>query len=137
MLFRSTPFLSMLRALVERGEGVRADVVLALSTREPAVMLRLLRSALGDAPPSGLRVRLDLFTSKDDIPALEDVATAYGPGVTAAWHKGRIPASYWKEVVEGREVFVCGPGGFGDAAVDGVRAAGVPSNRIHREGFAY
>ncbi|TBU30071.1 hypothetical protein BD311DRAFT_659595 [Dichomitus squalens] len=131
-----TPFLSMLRALVKRGEHVQADVVLALSTREPAVMLRLFKGALADAPPLTLHVRLDLFTSKD-LPALEDVATAYGPGVTAAWHKGRIPASYWREAAEGRDVFVCGPGGFGDAAVHGVRAAGVPNDRIHREGFAY
>ncbi|KAI1784679.1 hypothetical protein LXA43DRAFT_195324 [Ganoderma leucocontextum] len=131
-----TPFLSMLRALVAGGGDAQADVVLALSTREPAVMLRLLRSAMGDAPPAGVRVHLDVFTSAD-VPALEDVVTAYGPGVSAAWHKGRIPATYWAEVADGREVFVCGPGGFGDAAVEGVRGAGVPDARIHREGFAY
>ena len=130
-----TPFLSMLRALVARGADTRADVVLALSTREPAVMLRLLRSALGDAPPAG-RVHLDIFTNAD-VPALEDVVTAYGAGVSAAWHRGRIPATYWAGVVDGREVFVCGPGGFGDAAVEGAKRAGISGDRIHREGFAY
>ncbi|PIL29435.1 hypothetical protein GSI_08377 [Ganoderma sinense ZZ0214-1] len=131
-----TPFLSMLRALIARGEDAHADIVLALATREPGVMLRLLKSALSDAPPPGVRVQLDVFTSAD-VPALEDVVTAYGAGMSAAWHKGRIPATYWAGVADGREVFVCGLGGFGDAAVEGVKKAGVPDGRIHREGFAY
>ena len=40
-------------------------------------------------------------------------------------------------VVAGRGVFVCGPGSFGDAAVEGVRSAGVLAEDVHREGFAY
>ena len=78
-----TPFLSMLRALVVRGANAKTDVVLALSTREPVIMLRLLRSALGDTPPPGVRVRIEIFTNVE-VSALENIVTSYGPGVMAA-----------------------------------------------------
>ena len=78
-----TLFLSMLRALVVRGADAKTDVVLALPTREPAIMLRLLRSALGDAPLPGVRIRIEIFTSAE-VSALENIVTSYGPGVTVA-----------------------------------------------------
>ena len=36
-----------------------------------------------------------------------------------------------------RDVYVCGPGDFGDALVDASRRLGVPDDRIHREQFAF
>lgn len=124
-----TPFLSMLRALGKRGDGAESDVVLALSARDPAPFVKLLAASL---PARRVRVRMDLFTSQDGV----NIAGIQGrSNVDAQVHKGRIPASYWAGVADDREVFICGPGGFGDAAVDGLKAVGVPDERIHREGF--
>jgi ferredoxin-NADP reductase len=44
--------------------------------------------------------------------------------------KGRIQQEYWRAISEDRDVFICGPGGFGDAAV-----AGVLNSKVYREGF--
>ena len=99
-------------------------------------MLRLVKESMTDVVPPGVRVRLDIFTSTK-VPALAGHESAYGPGLDVIYHKGRIPPEYWEEVADGREVMICGPGGFADAAIDGQRAAGVPNDKILREGFAY
>jgi ferredoxin-NADP reductase len=36
-----------------------------------------------------------------------------------------------------RDVYVCGPGGFSSAVADAARAAGVPTDHIHHESFAF
>ncbi|KAH8819357.1 hypothetical protein F5884DRAFT_839420 [Xylogone sp. PMI_703] len=125
-----TPFMSMLSALVERDGKDSDDIILALSTREPEIFSKLLQESLQRISP-GVRLRIDLFTNKDSTytPNLE-----HG-NLQVSVHRGRIQPQYWKEVAEGRDAFICGPGGFGDAAVDGIRAAGVPNSNIHREGF--
>ncbi|KAI0317623.1 hypothetical protein OF83DRAFT_1058353 [Amylostereum chailletii] len=128
-----TPFLSMLEALAGGGDDLRADVVLALSTREPEVLLGLIRRALtsnGHTPlPERLRLRLDVFSEKD---ATSAVKVLQAGGVhCVAWHRGRIPPGYWTEVgAEGRVSYICGPGGFEGAV-------GVDGADIKREGFAY
>ncbi|VDC01305.1 unnamed protein product [Peniophora sp. CBMAI 1063] len=131
-----TPFMSMLSALSARGPDATGDVVLALATREPLVMLKLVRASLTDIVPAGVRVHLDIFTNAK-VPALAGHDSAYGPGLSVTYHKGRIPSEYWKDVSSEREVMICGPGGFADNAIEGVRAAGVPNEKILREGFAY
>ncbi|KAI0029845.1 hypothetical protein K488DRAFT_88327 [Vararia minispora EC-137] len=131
-----TPFLSMLAALAARGPGTQADVVLALSTREPTVFVSLVRAALGNSPPPGIRVQLDVFTHTD-ILAFEHDMMPRSPGLVATWYKGRIPSEYWVGVAEGREAFVCGPNEFGNAVGKAIREAGVPKDNIYREGFAY
>jgi ferredoxin-NADP reductase len=125
-----TPFLAMFSALVERGPEAQGDIVLALATREPKVFLELIRYYLTKSLPN-VRIRIDMFTSEPDPPHndLKDV------NAEIIVHKGRIQPSYWTEVAEGRDVLICGPGGFGDAAVDGLRAVGVPNSKILREGF--
>lgn len=83
-----TLFLAMLKALAERSEGD----VLALATREPDVMLRLLDASLpgdtGSGAPS-VKLRVDLFASRD--------GTGAGPGhgqYTVALQRGRIQPEY-------------------------------------------
>lgn len=124
-----TPFLSMLSALAARGKETEGDVVLALSARDPVPFIKLTEKSLGT---TGVRVTIDLFTKQDnlDVTNLERKAN-----VQVRLHKGRIPSQYWEKVAEDRQVFICGPGGFGDAAVNCLRSAGVPNTRIHREGF--
>ncbi|KAJ3499588.1 hypothetical protein NLG97_g206 [Lecanicillium saksenae] len=124
-----TPFLSMFSALAARGAEATGDVVLALAARDPAPFLTLLKSAL---PGIAVRVQIDLFTSEDGV----DISGFEGrSNVTIRVHKGRIPSSYWGSVAGDRDVFICGPGGFGDAAMEGLKAAAIPNERIHREGF--
>lgn len=50
-------------------------------------------------------------------------------------HKGRIPMKYWPTVSDSRDVFICGPGEFGDAAETGLRGSGVSNDKTYREGF--
>ena len=124
-----TPFMAMLSALLERNGGGQGDVILALATREPDVFLQLLQSSLCKTSPK-LKFRIDLFTN-EDIRAVELEKSKMGVVI----HKGRIPQEYWGTMGGDRDVFICGPGGFGDAAVNGLRSTGVPMDKIMREGF--
>lgn len=125
-----TPFLSMFSALTQRGSKAKGKVTLALAARDADVMLGLTKESLRQLP-RGVTVHIDLFTSQ----ATTDETTFSGAeNVTIKAHRGRIPASYWNTVSD-EEVFICGPGGFGDSAVEGLRAAGVANSQIHREGF--
>ncbi|KAL6238688.1 hypothetical protein BDW75DRAFT_200736 [Aspergillus navahoensis] len=126
-----TPFLSMLDALGSRGERTSGNVVLALSTREPDIMLGLVKNTMRKAP-MGVMLTIDLFTH---APVKTDMDELNTERLQISLHNGRIRPQYWKAVATGRDVFICGPNAFGDAAVEGLRAAGVPNEKIHREGF--
>lgn len=132
-----TPFMAMLAAIgtatSEKGSSTTADVVLALSTREPEVFLKLIKASLPlEALPWTQRFRIDLFTSQD----IGSLAHELGKmNVDVVAHRGRIPTEYWPTVSNDRDVFICGPGEFGNAAETGLRSAGVPNDRIYREGF--
>jgi NAD(P)H-flavin reductase len=125
-----TPFLAMFNALSERRAKANGDVVLALSTREPEMMLRLVQSSLRNVLLK-VRLRIDIFTSQEYV----DMEGIDQKNVQILIHKGRIRSDYWPEVASGRDVLICGPGGFGDLAMDGLRAAGVSEDKILREGF--
>lgn len=127
-----TPFLSMLSALAGRGSSVEGEVTLTLSAREADVFMDLIRQVLAKISPS-VRMRIDLFTKMKNFDA---DGLANGDNCRVVVHEGRIPATYWADVADGdKDVFICGPGGFGDAAMEGLRALDVPLDRIHREGF--
>lgn len=124
-----TPFLSMLEALGNRGAHTEGDVVLAFSVRDPAPFVKLIESSFR---PTRVRFQIDLFTNQDNV----NIGNLKSKeNVHIFLHRGRIPSHYWGEVAGEKQVFICGPGAFGDAAVDGLRAIGVPNTRIHREGF--
>ncbi|RDW90646.1 uncharacterized protein DSM5745_02421 [Aspergillus mulundensis] len=132
-----TPFLAMLDALVSR-ENASGDIIFALSTREPDILLELLRKILTDFPKRvpKLTITLDLFTR---APVGTDIrAAAYNTdNIRVRIHEGRIIPEYWETVpnITGKDVFICGPNGFGNVVVDGLRAVGVSNERIQREGF--
>jgi len=127
-----TPFLSMLAALATGDDGeVEADVVLVLSTREPDVLVPLVRRAMGGGVRAGLKLRLDVFSGAPA--ALPDSAHV-------AFHRGRIPVSYW-ETVEGvreRTAYVCGPLGFERAVLEALKVAvDIDASLVRRENFEY
>src|ERR1700747_351028 len=82
-----------------------ADVVLVLSTRDPEVLFPLVRAALGPAPPLGLHLRLDVFTTPP-VQAQEELmkmcremdADTPPPGLHVQVHSGRITAAHWRTV---------------------------------------
>jgi NAD(P)H-flavin reductase len=125
-----TPFLSMLTALADGRVYREGDVVLVLATREPELFLKLLKRSLYRTPPK-IKIRIELFTSQDSVctRGLDQM------NVKTTTHKGRIQQEYWRAACEDRDVFICGPGEFGDAAVAGLRMVGVPNSKVYREGF--
>ncbi|GAB1215722.1 hypothetical protein ATERTT37_004917 [Aspergillus terreus] len=126
-----TPFLAMLGALSARRDAARGNVVLALSTREPGIMLNLVKRALGNVP-STVNFQLDLFTSRSTE---LDPVRFNQENVHISLYEGRIGPEYWKTTTKDQDVFICGPTSFGDAAMDGLRTAGVRHEKIQREGF--
>ncbi|KAL4910386.1 hypothetical protein BDW74DRAFT_173842 [Aspergillus multicolor] len=128
-----TPFLAMLDALVSRGENVSGDLILALSTREPDIMLELLRKHL-EIFPKSVALTIDLFT-RASVEADIQAPAFKAPNIITRIHGGRIGPEYWESVPNNKEVFICGPNEFGNVVVESLRAAGVPDRKIQREGF--
>ena len=126
-----TPFLSMFDALGKRGGHAQGDIVLALATREPDVFLQLIERSLAKVSPT-VSIKIDLFTKQEKINTnrLKHLDNCF-----IHVQKGRIPLEYWPQNGKDRDVFVCGPSGFGDTAVEGLKKVGVPFDRIFREGF--
>jgi len=122
-----TPFLSMLKAIRERGE--ERDAVLLISTREPKVLLDLIAGAI--SPPSaGLKLVVHVFSSQE----MPDLDTS---SAELKKHSSRISQSFWNnglEDVDEREVYLCGPPEF-NGAVQGY--SGLEANKIRTEGFNY
>ena len=118
-----TPFLSMLNALVER--PAESHITLALSTKEPQVMLELLRRLL-DQLPLDIRITIDIFTHVD-------VSLNLPKGVSI--RRGRIPTQYWFDTVGNKDALICGPKGFSDSAMQGLQAAGLSLQKIQQESF--
>lgn len=125
-----TPFVAMLDALSQRQITETVDIKLALSTREPDLMLDLLRGLLARLSPS-IQFTIDIFTNAE--PSHAQFATRENQNVF--FHQGRIPSQYWKDIDVTKDVLICGPNAFGDSAVRGLQDAGVPLERIQREGF--
>ncbi|KAE8165195.1 hypothetical protein BDV40DRAFT_286423 [Aspergillus tamarii] len=124
-----TPFLAMLRALAERGSAAEGDVMLVLATREPSIMLYMMRPSL-ERIPSTVRINIAMFThdSEFDPGHLK-------PNQNIWVHRGRVVPDFWKNIPRGKDVFICGPSAFGDSVIDGLRAVGVSPSQVHREGF--
>jgi len=121
-----TPFLSMLKAIRERGE--ERDVVLLISTREPKVLLNLVAEAI--SPSAKLKLVVHIFSSQE-IPDL-DVFNA-----ELRKHYSRISQSFWTNGladVDEREVYLCGPPEFNRVIQE---QSGLNGDRIRSEGFNY
>ncbi|KAL2856637.1 hypothetical protein BJY01DRAFT_171160 [Aspergillus pseudoustus] len=127
-----TPFLAMLDALARR-RGASGKIVLALSTREPEIMLDLLGDSLGKIPET-VNITLDIFTRSPVRARLDELR---GANRHISIHEGRLRPDYWPTVSKDKDVdvLICGPNEFGDVAVEGLREAGIPNDKIQREGF--
>jgi len=122
-----TPFLSMLKAIRERGE--ERDVLLLMSTREPTVLLNLVAEAISPLPEK-LKLVVHVFSSQEILDL--DIS-----GVEVHKHASRISQSFWAngvEDVDEREVFLCGPPEFNKAIQE---FSGLEPDRIRSEGFNY
>lgn len=155
-----TPFLSMLSAIVRSLspsiETVNEwDITLALSAREPEVMIKLITAALDDVPAdtdaertpvksasphSKLRLKVDVFSSRLGDPG---VMSTLGPGpgsldVSFIRHSGRISQDY-VDTLEGLDekvAYLCGPEEFERDILSVLRAAGY-NKPVVRESFEY
>lgn len=125
-----TPFLAMLSALAERGPKAKGKVMFVLATREPEIMVNLMKPAL-EKMSSTVTIKIAMFGHVSDF----DTAYLNTPSREISMHQGRVVAEYWKSLPLDKEVFICGPNEFGDSVTDGLQAAGFPLTRIHREGF--
>lgn len=117
-----TPAMSMLRALTDRASD--ADVAFVQCARSPAdIIFRHEVSALAE---QGLPLR-SVVVCEDD-----------SPGERWAGPRGRLSAEllrWFTPDVAMREVFLCGPPPYMDAAVDILSTLGVATERIHQESF--
>jgi hypothetical protein len=114
-----------------RKNSARGDIVLALSTREPHTILSLIGKALGNFP-STVNFKLDLFTRR----SIDHGTVKFNhENVHISIHEGRIGPEYWGTISRDKDVLICGPNAFADAAEDGLRAAGVPQEKIQGEGL--
>ncbi len=98
------------------------DIVLVLSTREPAVLLPLIAK----------------MAEKLVVRVFSDGAVPKAENVTA--HRGRVTSGYLvdhQEAWVGRDVFVCGPELYRESVIEGLVAADVEKGTIQTEGFEY
>jgi len=130
-----TPFISMLSALSSAPEGPATDIIMTLSTREPEVLLTLLRNALPCSESTNVpKVALHLFT--DQHHTLPD----FPSNIAVYQHSGRIQSKTVQELVQDvrdRAVYLCGSPAFEEVALDSLRAAGAELGKVKREGFGY
>ena len=125
-----TPFFAMLNALAQREHPTKTDITLALSTKEPEIMVELLRRLLSQLP-SEIRITIDIFTHVEGV----NLNSLENESQRMSLHHGRIPAHYWIETVGDKEVLICGPNEFGDSVMERLQVTGVSLQRIQREGF--
>jgi ferredoxin-NADP reductase len=145
-----TPFLGLTRHVAQLARCTYGvwDVVLAISSREPEVMLSLVQEAyvgqedtseLGagdhDCLPVDLTFSIHLFT--DRAPA--NLPRLPAP-VSVTMHQGRIDDSgtFFESVAAcEREPYICGPLPFVLNAIKSLSAAGVDPESVLRERFTY
>lgn len=141
-----TPFLGLMRYVVNlarRTYGVW-DIVLAISAREPEVMLSLVLEAYAEQdddsdgnnrPPVDLTLAIHIFS--DRAPASLPRLPA---SVSVTMHQGRIDdeGAFFESVgAREREPHICGPLPFVLNAMKSLTAAGVDPESVLRERFTY
>lgn len=129
-----TPFLSMLSAIANSSSNARWDIVFALSTREPEVLVPLISAALGSHIPK-LRLAIHVFSNKP-IPPFPTLSPADELEVTFHTHSGRVDQTVFEtEDLQSRKVYMCGPEEFERAMLKTLGDYGV--REAVRESFEY
>jgi len=128
-----TPFLSMLGYIAASPETAKEyDVHMVLSTREPDLLVELIKRSLGETELGSFV--LDLFSN-------EAVSVEVPSGLMLRLHTGRLERSYFKRgrdlKAAERDVFVCGPARFEQMVIQGLADVGVATDKVMREGFGY
>ncbi|OJA15046.1 hypothetical protein AZE42_05847 [Rhizopogon vesiculosus] len=141
-----TPFLSLTRYvanLATRGYGVW-DMILVLSTREPEVMLDLIRDTFLDLSPGDVGVRQSpadiMFFIHVFSPRKFQLPWSFPPFVSLIKHEGRLDDSgtlFGSVNAKSREPHICGPLPFALNVMKSLQAAGVDPERVKRERFTY
>ncbi|THG96690.1 hypothetical protein EW026_g5186 [Hermanssonia centrifuga] len=89
-----TPFLSMLAAITgSPSVDLQWNIVFAISTREPEVLIPLVRDALGGGETSKLHLVVDIFSNNSMSSSLDWVPTG-GTDVSLTAYQGRISDTY-------------------------------------------
>ncbi|EKM50229.1 uncharacterized protein PHACADRAFT_188542 [Phanerochaete carnosa HHB-10118-sp] len=133
-----TPFMSMLSAIAKAPPSdTRWDVVLALSTREPQVLVPLIAQALGKGTPK-LRLVIHVFSQRR-IPSFPQLPPTDELEVTFKAHRGRIDASLFDGVqdLSSRKAYMCGPEEFEKSMLKELGERGMKNDAIIRESFEY
>ena len=133
-----TPFLSMLSAIAAMPpSALRWDVVLALSTREPEVLLPLIATSLGSATPK-LRLAIHVYSDRP-VSSFPQLPPADELEVTVHPHTGRIDPALFEGMkdLKTRKVYMCGPEEFERAMLNMLGEHGIQSGAVVRESFEY
>lgn len=139
-----TPFLSMLSAIVHNKTcDDEWDIVLALSTREPDVLVRFLTAILTEGCDSKARMKLELHVFSDGSissysATLQQTHLEFAE-VGIGSHAGRIGEEFFGEIgdLQNRKCYLCGPEGFERAMLQFLGDHGVAKNSVVRESFGY
>ncbi|KAF7315931.1 putative PNPOx domain-containing protein [Mycena indigotica] len=130
-----TPFLSMLRSLVEQSSSYQWDINFILASAEPHVLVPLVMDAF--SPQPNIHLSLDIFTRMSDYV----FASSEHDNVVVRVHHRRVPRDWFTRSdmvdLEEREVYLCGSPEFETAAMDALIAGGVSEETVKREGFEY
>ncbi|SCZ89032.1 BZ3500_MvSof-1268-A1-R1_Chr1-1g00906 [Microbotryum saponariae] len=138
-----TPFLAFLGELSRRKDPESSapvwDVDLVVSTREPKIMLDMIREAMPvSASTTSLRLRVLLCTS--DSGETIDAASAHLPlTVKLEQHPGRLDGQVLQRIkkLADRKVYLCGPPSFESAALLALDRNGVKEVDVTRSSFAF
>jgi predicted pyridoxine 5'-phosphate oxidase superfamily flavin-nucleotide-binding protein len=156
-----TPFLSMLKAIASPTASGNTktktwDIKFILSTREPEVLVPLIKESLLDvAGDVVVNLELDVFCGTEwngTKESVRDFSETPSPGITLglSLHPARLDisqittmlSSTKEDLTSGaRGMYLCGPPQFEamvtKALEDTGEGFGVPKGMVHREGFAY
>ncbi|KAG6851841.1 hypothetical protein C0991_005555, partial [Blastosporella zonata] len=136
-----TPFIAMLQGL---DPALEYDIRLVLSTREPEILVPLLKKALLSRSTNRGKFLIEVFSEKE-VPELG----AEVGGVVLHRYGGRVTmevltAASQKTLDNGRdddirerEIYLCGPEAFEEAVLDILVNLGVEKGKVMREGFGY
>jgi hypothetical protein len=137
-----TPFLSLtnhVANLAARGYGVW-DVALVLSTREPEVMLDLIRGAFVSARAICQSIADFVFFIHVFSPREFQLPWSFPPFISLIRHEGRLDDNgtlFGSVDAKSRESHICGPLPFVLNAMKSLKTAGVDPECVKRERFTY